>query len=128
MEFTDKTKEAREIADAFYKGRTRTMKRTRTSGEGVELFNHLIAWREDTGLIWLTLCGWPTVTTRDRLNAILARYGAEFRFCQKKFDQYLYFFKTGEMREISAHENIPLAEGPLAQLAIEAERREKLAA
>ena len=43
------------------------------------LYGNAIAWSEKDKLI-LSDCGWPTVTTKDRLNAILELLGKGFIF------------------------------------------------
>ena len=37
--------------------------------------------------VWCTLAGWPTVTTRSRLNAISKGVGMASRFSQRKYRQ-----------------------------------------
>ena len=68
-----------------------------TNGKEVYLHGNKIAWRSSGNGLELTLAGWPTVTTRERLNAILyvegfnAKAGESygFYFNQKNYNQYL---------------------------------------
>lgn len=73
---------------------------------GVELHGHLIArlHRTDAGSVTLmsvTLAGWPTPTTRSRLNALCQAFGlgGYSRFSQEKGRQY-YTDRTTGFREI----------------------------
>lgn len=58
------------IVGAFIRGEAKADGSTRTDGQRLYLHGHLIAERREDGSIWGTLAGWPTVTTRSRLNAI----------------------------------------------------------
>ena len=62
-------KESAAIARAFAERRSARGARTKTDGRTVWLHDNAIAWWDDDTLC-LTLAGWPTTTTRDRLNAI----------------------------------------------------------
>lgn len=64
----------KQIADAFYKQRRLAISNTRTDGQCVWLHGNKIIERQKDGTIWFTLAGWNTVTTRERLNGILAHY------------------------------------------------------
>ena len=110
------TKEARRVAEAFKAGRRLTIKRTATDGNYVWLHGNTIAYRGEHGEVYVTLAGWGSPTTRDRLNAICDAYGRGRPFSQKRFVQYF------DGREISADDKIPLL-GPLGALVMEAERR-----
>jgi hypothetical protein len=88
------------IVDAFFARRSRKCGNTRTDGQTFYLHGNAIAKWED-GDIYITLAGWNTVTTRERLNGIgrdvrggfsihqhrgvprlsLARYGCHGEFC-----------------------------------------------
>jgi hypothetical protein len=63
-------KESLKIACAFADGVAASAARTRTDGHAVYLHNNLIAQRHPDGSIWVTLAGWGTVTTRDRVNTL----------------------------------------------------------
>lgn len=89
------------IAQAFKEGRPLTVKSTRTNGTTVWLHNNPIAWRRD-GTIEFSLCGWNTVTTRDRLNHIFAAFNLPLRVCQIKHEPYVYNWQTQEKEEISS--------------------------
>ena len=75
-----------QIADAFLNGRSKKVGNTITDGKAVYLFGNKIAeWRQDG--LWITNCGWPTRTTKERLNAI-GSY-VNFGIHQKRKEWYL---------------------------------------
>lgn len=63
-------------------------KRTETDGRAIFLHGNLIAWRGEDGSISATLAGWPTVTTRERLNGLCAELGVRGRFYQRDHTQH----------------------------------------
>lgn len=48
---------------------------TQSTGDALYLYGNRIARRHD-GKLYISLCGWDTVTTKERLNAI---YGVDIR-------------------------------------------------
>lgn len=58
-----------DIVGAFLERRTRSSGNTHTDGQTLWLHGNRIAWHTPEGIM-ITLCGWPSVTTRERLNAI----------------------------------------------------------
>jgi hypothetical protein len=65
-------KVTRQIIQAWARGDSLTLGNTSTNGEAIWLHGNPIAWKTgDDDVIALTLCGWNTVTTRERLNGIL---------------------------------------------------------
>lgn len=81
-------KESEKIALAFYERKPATAKRTATDGETVTLHDNKIAWRNADGSLSLSLAGWPTSTTRERLNAICEVFGYGRPFYQMGGQQY----------------------------------------
>lgn len=59
----------RDMLKAFMERRTWQRDNTCVAGDRIYLHGNLIAERRESGL-WITLAGWPTRTTRDRLNAL----------------------------------------------------------
>lgn len=104
-----------EIARAFREGRRRAIKATTCTGSAVYLHDHRIAWCDEAGTIWLSLCGWGSQTTRERLNAICEAFGFAAGFCQRGGVQYY------NGMAISVHDRVPLC-GPLTLLALRAGR------
>ena len=76
-------KESLKIARAFSAGVAASADRTRTDGQAVYLHDNLIARRGADGSIWVTLAGWGTVTTRDRVNTLCHVLGSGVRFYQR---------------------------------------------
>ena len=74
------------MTDAFLMGETKQVSNTMTDGSALYLFDNKIAeWRGDE--LWITNCGWQTMTTMERLNGIGVTAG--FRIFQKKKKWYL---------------------------------------
>lgn len=94
-------KETHKIVTAFIEGRVAKTTRTRTDGEAIYLHDNRIAWREGNH-IYATMCGWGSVTTRERLNGLCRALGLPRGFYQAKHTQYY-----GE-HEISTREVIEL--------------------
>ena len=113
------TQEGRAVAAAFRDGVSCWRARTTTDGQVVLLFGNRIAWRDDKGMVWLTLCGWPGPTTRDRLNAITVALGVDEGFSKQKDVSFFGGRKIGDW------EHIPMC-GPLGALALAVERGEKI--
>jgi hypothetical protein len=77
-----------EVVGAFLKNRKRKVGNTATDGTTLTLHGNLIAQRMPDGSIMATLAGWPTVTTRERLNGLCDLLGLCKGFRQSKFVQY----------------------------------------
>jgi len=106
------TKEAYDIALAFVEGRSLKRKRTYTDGNRIVLHGSTIAWR-DGPMVYACLCGWGTVVTRDRLNALCRRLGVPV-FYRCGFVQYY-----GD-KPIGPYDNILLTKpGPLVQAMVD---------
>ena len=67
-------KVTKEVCLAFLNGKTKTIGNTSTNGHSLYLHGNRIAWfvDETRKMIYLSDCGWDTVTTRDRLNGLLS--------------------------------------------------------
>ena len=61
------------------------------AGKMTELYLHgnVIA-RKRGGKIHLSLAGWGTMTTRERLNTLLSEMNSKLRFHQHKHEQYVW--------------------------------------
>ena len=81
-------KVTQEIAKAFLKGSRKSIGNTMTDGKAVFLHGNKIAERRETGL-HLTLAGWNTSTTRERLNGIAQILNINASYNQKDFEPYL---------------------------------------
>ena len=85
---------SRVIAQAFNDRRTKTISNTHTDGEGFFLHGHKIAfWDEDHNgeILSFNMCGWGTVTTRERLNSLFYVLGFDMSVYQKSFSQMLRY-------------------------------------
>ncbi len=89
-------KETHKIATAFAARKAARAARTTTDGKSVELHGNRIAWftPQDTGTglndVAFTLAGWPSVTTRERINGILSVLGhPRVGISQRKGRQYV---------------------------------------
>ena len=80
-------KVTREIAEAFYHGKSKSVGNTSCNADRVLLHGNEIARRIGTRLE-LTMCGWGTPTTRERLNGICDMFGFGRPFSQSKCFQY----------------------------------------
>jgi hypothetical protein len=90
-------KVTRRIAEAFKAGKRLTVGNTSTDGERVYLHGNLIVERQKDGKIYGTLAGWPTVTTRERLNGICQVIDSPIGFYQKKWEQYVSCFTVDQI-------------------------------
>ena len=63
-----------------------------STGEDYLLHGHAIAWWNYGSVkpeIHFNMRGYPTVTTRDRINGILELLGSRYRVSQRDYTQYL---------------------------------------
>lgn len=80
-------KETKTIVTAFLAGKAASATRTKTDGKTIWLHGHAISWHEKDGTIAMTLAGWPTPTTRERLNAVCELAIGKRPFSQEHYDQ-----------------------------------------
>lgn len=84
------------IARSLWQGKPCKISNTYTDGQKVFLHDNLIAFKRDNGLS-ISMAGWPTVTTRERINGLLSFFGYEDRLIggqrvkiyQRYGDQYI---------------------------------------
>lgn len=98
-------KVTRETVSAFINRRERSVDNTDTDGQSLFLHGNRIAWHgEHNGAIgvFMTLCGWGTPTTRERLNGILSEMGHRsppgrpvLGFHQHQHDQWIGAWGAG---------------------------------
>ncbi len=105
-------KETKKIAQAFARGEAAKAARTETDGRTVWLHGNRIAQREDDGSVWVTLAGWGTVTTRERLNGICDELGAPFGFCQRDHSQRV--IAAGGLFDVGEHDRVVIIQGGAA--------------
>ena len=82
-------KVTQEIATAFKNYKKCTISNTMTDGQAVYLHGNKIVWRdpESFGGVMVSMCGWPTPTTRERINGILLELGADVGISQRNHQQ-----------------------------------------
>jgi hypothetical protein len=86
MEINKMRKISIDGASALLNGKRFTRNNTKVLDGVMELYGHKIAWIRQ-GKIIISNAGWETVTTKDRLNAILSGLGLG-RIFQKDFVWY----------------------------------------
>ena len=64
---------------------------TYKSGTQLILHKNIIAESKRTGEVAISLSGWNTVTTRERLNGILKAYNRQYAIVQRNHEPYLYW-------------------------------------
>jgi hypothetical protein len=57
------------MAHAFWNGESKKLSNTEVKNFEMYLFGNKIAWYQN-GILYFTLCGWNTLTTRERLNGL----------------------------------------------------------
>lgn len=58
------------VCKAFIERKAKKVNNTHTDGKELMLFGNKIAWWDDEGNLLMTLAGWGTTTTRERLNTL----------------------------------------------------------
>jgi len=82
-------KVTQQIANAFAQGNKMTIGNTYTDGNAVMLHGNCIAEKDPWGNITMSLAGWNTPTTRERLNGIAEVLGLKARFTKRGNWAYL---------------------------------------
>lgn len=85
-------KVTQQIADAFMARKSKTIGNTHTDGESIWLHGNEIVRRNESDQIEVSLAGWPTPTTRERLTPFAIIY-------QRKGEQYLNGKQIENLRE-----------------------------
>ena len=79
---------------AFLNRERKSVGNTSCTGEELHLHGNCIAyWRDngETQYFNISMAGWPTVTTRERLNGLLHLAGTGARIFQKDSAQYISY-------------------------------------
>lgn len=99
--------ETRKVVSAFIGGTKASGARSYTNGTQLYLFDNLIAWwattegnKPDFQNLFITFAGWPSPTTKDRINAIFDMLNLGRPFFTDK--QILYFCE--KIRPVDPHE------------------------
>lgn len=94
----------KEIATAFLAGEAKSLGNTATNGREVFLFNNIIARKMEDGTSRVSLAGWNTPTTRERVNGILRLSGSSKGVSTKKGQARLSDSATGLTVDISSND------------------------
>jgi len=80
------------VVSAWAKGNTKICGNTQTDGNTIWLHNNAICRKTDNRYkaVMLSLAGWGTPTTRERLNGILDWLNIPCRYYQENFEQMLF--------------------------------------
>ena len=70
-----------QIKQAFEQGKSKKVGNTETDGQTVWLHGNAIVKRDMSGLVFATLAGWNTPTTRERVNGITGMGFHQINFC-----------------------------------------------
>lgn len=99
-------KETIKICSAFAQGKSAKAARTYTDGVGLYLHGHRIAWwdveerAKGKRILHICFCGYPTVTTKDRLNGLFWMLFGKSPFFTSNFQ--LYF--DSKLRPVDEYE------------------------
>lgn len=85
----------RQIVTAFINGKPARTKNMLCDGDSIRLHDNLIAWRHDDA-IYVTLAGWGSVITRERLNGLCRVLDGRCPFSQKNHVQHYMGQPIGE--------------------------------
>jgi len=82
-------KVTQQIAEAFKNYQKCTISNTMTDGQAVYLHGNKIVWRDPNSFsgLMISMCGWGTPTTHERINGILNVLGAEVGVGQRNHQQ-----------------------------------------
>ena len=92
-----------DIAHAFKGKDKRSISNTSTDGKRILLHgNEIASWNDDNDLV-VSMCNWPTPTTRERINTIFYVLDIPFCFYQKDHGQFLRHQKSGLEDSFNEH-------------------------
>jgi len=93
----------REISTAFLDSRSLYRDNTTTDGSEIRLFGNLIAYWDTDFTVAITLAGWNTATTRERLNGLLELMNVEKRIVSKGGVPYMSYQNRVHFKRIHLH-------------------------
>jgi len=91
-----------QIGNALANSQPKKVSNTVTDGETVWLHGNKIVNRVSSGKFLVTLAGWPTPTTRERINGIMRELGIDFHIFQRNYEQFAVY--NGEKFELNDNE------------------------
>jgi hypothetical protein len=98
------------ICKALMSGERKSIGNTSTDGETMFLHGNPIARLKDKNLI-LSLAGWNTVTTRERINGLLMSLGLHCFVCQRKGEPYVFRSAHGQEIPLVGHLEVAFQSG-----------------
>jgi len=78
----------RKICNAFVDGKRLKIGNTLTENAAIWLHGNKIAYWATDEVLQISLCGWNTVTTRERLNGLLSTLGSYWSIVQRNYRPY----------------------------------------
>ena len=127
--YMDSAAAVRVWAEAFRDGRSFASARHNISTDGTHacLHGNLIAWTKG-GMFWISSQGWETVTTADRLNAILKALGdsGHVRIIKREL-VYVNPSSADHLFRFFAGHHVRVGLGRLGMLVLAAERAARAA-
>ncbi len=100
-------KVTREIVKAFRNGKAKSIAATYTTGNEVYLHQNKIAWRDYDG-VKFNMCGWGSVTTRERINGMLTEFGYPYWGISQRKGKQCLVYKAKVVEVIETRETISL--------------------
>ena len=95
------------IVSAFMRGDSKTVGNTRTDGDTIYLHDNAIAWRDGRDVV-ITLAGWGTVTTRERLNGLLDVIAPHLGIVQRNHEQFVQNMELNELTPLDSEERFTI--------------------
>jgi hypothetical protein len=89
-----------QIIKAWYWGENKTISNTKTDGASIFLHGNEIIRRTENG-VEFSFCGWSTVTTKSRINAVLSWLNKGYVY-QKNYNLY-YEDSKGNVTELDPY-------------------------
>jgi hypothetical protein len=96
-----------DVVTAFMNGDNFNMANSRTDGHTLWLHDNAIAWRDGRDVV-LTMAGWGSVTTRERLNGLLDVIAPHLAIVQRNHDQYVYNYELDELTPLDTEERFTI--------------------
>tara|TARA_B100001013_G_C24557347_1_gene421118 strand:+ start:548 stop:910 length:363 start_codon:yes stop_codon:yes gene_type:complete len=93
----------REIVTAFLDSRCLRKDNTTTDGSEIRLFGNLIAYWDTNSTVAVTLAGWNSTTTRERLNGLLELMEVGKRIVSKGGVPYMSYQNHDSVMDVYKH-------------------------
>ena len=110
---TQQASRAFRIGSKNYKRDNTRVSIDKEGGKYLYLHDNLIARENHTESLEdfeISLAGWPTPTTRERLNGLLQELNYDLRLYQQDHEQYIWSYHTNEKLEMPTNGWLPVHE------------------